>query len=238
MAAYDWIQVNGPNTASDLGVVQTTEDPVFFAPPPCNVGLHMHAQVTDNYGCVGVTLNPARDASCPAPPQALGNGTSGSVATCTAQDSLATLALLGIPEGGVWTAPEGVVLNDDTATATASQGNAYINLQYTIVSDLGCPSSSGLCWIQASQDSTGTCDIPEICDDPTACNYNFPPECGITGCIYLPDLPDANIVEDSLTFCQSSASHALSALEPTMGNSVSNTDGLWGSGAAELVHAR
>ena len=96
MAAYDWIQVNGPNTASDLGVVvQTTEDPVFFAPPPCNVGLHMHAQVTDNYGCVGVTPNPASGyASCPAPPQALGNGTSGSVATCTAQDSLATLALL------------------------------------------------------------------------------------------------------------------------------------------------
>ena len=237
MAAYDWIQVNGPNTDSDLGVVvQTTEDPVFFAPPPCNVGLHMHAQVTDNYGCVGVTPNPASGyASCPAPPQALGNGTSGSVATCTAQDSLATLALLGIPEGGVWTAPEGVVLNNDTATATASQGNAYINLQYTIVSDLGCPSSSGLCWIQASQDSTGTCDIPEICDDPTACNYNFPPECGITGCIYLPDLPDANIVEDSLTFCQSSASHALSALEPTMGTwsgqGVSNTDGMWGSGA-------
>ena len=99
MAAYDWIQVNGPNTASDLGVVvQTTEDPVFFAPPPCNVGLHLHAQVTDNYGCVGVTPNPASGyASCPAPPQALGNGTSGSVATCTAQDSLATLALLGIP---------------------------------------------------------------------------------------------------------------------------------------------
>lgn len=237
MDTYEWIQVSGPGAEAGLGsVIATTEAPSFEGVPPCNLGLHLHAQVTDNYGCVGVTPDVASGyASCPAPPDALGNGSLGTVATCNSPDSSVTLALSGSPEGGVWSVPEGIVLGDSTATAPPTDGNNYINLQYTVTSDLGCPSSSGLCWIEAAEDSTGLCDIPEICDNPLACNYNYPPQCGVVGCVELPDLPPANIVADSLVFCQSDASHALIALQPNMGTwsgqGVSNADGIWGNGA-------
>lgn len=237
MDTYDWIQVSGPTAPAGSGsVIATSELPLFEGFPPCNVGLHIHALVTDNYGCVGVTPDPASGyASCPAPPDAFGNGALGTVATCNSPDSSVTLSLSGIPEGGVWSVPEGIVLGDSTATAPPSEGNNYINLQYTITSDLGCLSSSGLCWIEAAEDSTETCDIPEICDNPLACNYNYPPQCGAVGCIELPDLPPANIVQDSLVFCQSDASHALVALQPNMGTwsgtGVTNADGIWGNGA-------
>ena len=180
------------------------------------MGLHIHAQVTDNYGCVGITPDPASGyASCPAPPDAFGNGALGTVATCNSPDSSVTLSLSGIPEGGVWSVPEGILLGDSTATAPPSEGNNYINLQYTITSDLGCPSTAGLCWIEAAEDSTETCDIPEICDNPLACNYNFPPLW--RGWLHrLPDCPPPTSCTIPV-FCQSDASHALVALQPNMG---------------------
>ena len=107
MDTYEWIQVNGPATPADLGaVVATSALPSFEGAPPCNLGLHIHAQVTDNYGCVGVTPDAASGyASCPAPPDALGNGASGTVATCNSPDSSVTLSLLGIPEGAFGVSP-------------------------------------------------------------------------------------------------------------------------------------
>lgn len=237
--SYTWIEVDNDQQPAELGTtVAVTDSPWHWDTPPCFWGLHLHVAVTDAYGCVGVTPDPASGfANCPPPPLVFGNGNAGTGVTCTPEDSLATLQIAGVPDGGVWTGPSNVEFNGNfnEVSGTASDELSYITLTYTSTDPMGCASSSNLCWIEAPQDSTGSCDVPEICDDPEACNYNYAPQCGVTGCIYLPELPVADIGPDTLTFCQSYSPHFLMPNAPNMGTwlgqGVYQNDGIWGNTA-------
>ena len=232
MESYTWINANG---SAILGV---TDEPEWWGIPPCYDGLNVHGMVTDAYGCVGITPEPASGyVNCPLPPAVFGNGNLGTGVTCSPVDSMAVLQIQGIPAGGIWVGPDNVTFdsNFETASTGATNELGYISLGYTVVDTMGCPASSSLCWIEAPQDSTGYCDVPEICDNPLACNYNFPPQCGVTGCIYLPELPDADIAEDTLIFCQGYTPYFLVPNAPDMGTwsgpGVFQNDGLWGNTA-------
>jgi len=233
MESYTWYSVPSADLDLSLGdTVGVTDVPAFWDVPPCIVGLHIHASVTDANGCVGETPQPATIyPNCPLPPT-----TEGTVYSCTETGALATVNLQGSPAGGVWSGPEDVEFEADfsTATATATDADSYLYLTYSVTDIMGCESSADLCWIEAAADSSGACTFAELCEDPAACNYGHPPTCGVE-CIYLSDLPDANIGWDTLTVCQSFQPVWLDPVQPNMGTwtgpGVFQNDNLFGNNA-------
>ncbi len=231
MTEFSWIGVSNSSESAALGFpIAVTAGPSFEAIPPCNAGLHIHAAVTDDNGCVGVTPEPASIfPDCPEPPM-----TQGTLLTCHAPGDTAAINLLGWPSGGTWMGASDVNVNNADSTAWIVTGNQNMvhTLTYLVESELGCPSSNDLCWIQAAQDSAGVCHAPEWCTDPSACNYNMV-ECGVTGCIFLDSLPVADAGHDVLQFCQSYQPVLLSPEAPYLGTwsgpGVFDNDGVWGN---------